>query len=307
MSALISPMYDWRGRPPRRHDDITISAIRVAFVLSLLLHAAALVTLLPHLKLLTPSDAVDGDVGSPLAVKLETKVAGAPGSMPQSPPPAPEPVVPKRAPERSPPPATASLRPPSRTPAMTTPQRTPDAPALPVTPQPTPAPPQATGVPDLAAYIEARRRERGEQAQPEASNPPAPEDDNDRKNRIIAANIGTNVRPSFGRDPKNGGGVFQIKTLEYSYAEFYFFGWNKDISRNSKQVIEVRKGDNPDIRLAVVRKMIGIVREHETGDFLWESNRLGRQLTLSARQKDTAELESFLMKEFNFDTASNAR
>jgi hypothetical protein len=41
-----------------------------------------------------------------------------------------------------------------------------------------------------------------------------------------------------------------------------------------------------------------IVREYETGDFLWESPRLGRQLTLSARQKDNAELEAFLMQEF---------
>ena len=100
-----------------------------------------------------------------------------------------------------------------------------------------------------------------------------------------------NGRPTFGKDPKNGGGIFQIKTLEYSYAEFYFFGWNKDISRNSKQVIEVRKGENGDIRIAVVRKMIGIIREHETGEFLWESHRLGRQLTLSARARDNAELE----------------
>ena len=62
-----------------------------------------------------------------------------------------------------------------------------------------------------------------------------------------------------------------------------FFGWNKDISRNAKQLIEVRRGENSDIRIAVIRRMIAIVREHETGDFIWESPRLGRQLTLSAR------------------------
>ena len=295
-------MYDWRGRPPRRHDDIRISAFKVAVVLSLLIHAAALISFLPHLKLLTPSDAVEGDAGSPLAVKLVNKQIGPSGSVPQSPPPpAPEPVVPRRAPEHSLPPPTASLQPPARSPVMVSPQRTPDAPALPATPQVTPSPQPAFT--DLAAYVEARRRERGETpSQPAASNTPKSDDESDRKNRIIAANIGTNVRPTFGKDPKNGGGVFQMKTLEYDFAEFYFFGWNKDISRNSRQVIEVRKGDNADIRLAVVRKMIGIVREHETGDFLWESNRLGRQLTLSARQKDQSELETFLMKEFYFDT-----
>ncbi|MDB5863019.1 MAG: hypothetical protein JWO70_825, partial [Betaproteobacteria bacterium] len=62
--------------------------------------------------------------------------------------------------------------------------------------------------------------------------------------------------------------------------------------------IEVRKGSNSDIRIAVVRRMIGIIRDHEQGDFVWESRRLGRNVDLSARQRDTAALEAFLMKEF---------
>jgi hypothetical protein len=48
--------------------------------------------------------------------------------------------------------------------------------------------------------------------------------------------------------------------------------------------------------------MIAIIREHETENFLWESHRLGRQLTLSARARDTSELEAFMMQEFFFDT-----
>ncbi len=47
--------------------------------------------------------------------------------------------------------------------------------------------------------------------------------------------------------------------------------------------------------------MIGIIREHESGEFLWESHRLGRQLTLSARARDNAELEAFMMQEFFYD------
>jgi hypothetical protein len=127
------------------------------------------------------------------------------------------------------------------------------------------------------------------------------EDENARKNRIIAANLGLGGRQTFGAQAKNGGGVFQIKTKEYDYAEFYFFGWNRDIGRNAKQLIEVRKGDNADIRIAIVRKMIGIVREYESTDFQWESHRLGRVLTLSARARDNAELESFMMQEFFYD------
>ena len=72
----------------------------------------------------------------------------------------------------------------------------------------------------------------------------------------------------------------------------------------SKQVIEVRKGDNPDIRIAVIRRMIVIIREHETEDFSWESHRLGREVRLSARASDTAGLEAFMMREFDFDTGN---
>ena len=182
---------------------------------------------------------------------------------------------------------------------MTAPRQAPDAPAL------APAPPQPAPATDLAAYVEARRRERGDapSSSPQSSSTSkAASDENERQNRIIAANIGLNGRPTFGKDPKNGGGVFQIKTMEYSYAEFYFFGWNKDISRNSKQVIEVRKGNNADIQIAIVRRMIEIIREHETEDFLWESHRMGRQVTLSARARDTAGLESFMLQEFFYDT-----
>ena len=102
-------------------------------------------------------------------------------------------------------------------------------------------------------------------------------------------------------DRRTAAACSRSRRSEYDYAEFYFFGWNKDISRNAKQLIEVRKGDNADIRIAIVRKMIGIVREYETGDFLWESHRLGRQLTLSARARDNTELESFMMQEFFYD------
>ncbi|MEO8344787.1 MAG: hypothetical protein ABI607_03745 [Betaproteobacteria bacterium] len=294
-------MTDWRSRPARRYDDVTISAIRVAFVLSLLVHAAALWTYLPHMKLLSPSDAEQGEAGSPLAVKLANPQPPA-GSMPSSPSP-PEQVAALRPRAPRTPPPRAAPRPPATPPVMSIPRQSPAAPSMPTTP-PLPAPaPQPVPETDMAAYIESRRRARGEQssaASESSSNAKAAEDE--RQNKIIAANLGTNARPSFGRDARNGGGVFQIKTEEYDYAEFWFFGWNKDISRNSKQVIEVRKGENANIQIAVVRRMIAIIREHETGDFLWESHRLGRQLTLSARARDTSELEAFMMQEFFYDT-----
>ena len=296
-------MSDWSIASARRHDDITVPAIRVAFVLSLLIHGIALWTWLPRMRLLTPSDTEQGEVGNPLAVKLMPPQIP-PGAMPASPPP--EPLVAQQSPTRSVPPPKASAHPPpSAPPVLALPRDSRDMMPQRVTPSDAaPSPPTPTGEPDLSSYIEARRRARGESEPAEPASPstaPSTENDNDRMNRIIAANIGLNAKPSFGQDPKNGGGLFQIKSMEFSEAEFYFFGWDKDISRNAKQLIEVRRGDNPDIRIAVIRRMIAIVREHETGDFLWESPRLGRQLTLSARQKDNAELEAFLMQEFFSD------
>ena len=106
-----------------------------------------------------------------------------------------------------------------------------------------------------------------------------------------------NRTPTYGPERK-GGGIFQLERVGYTSAEFTFFGWNKDIRRRAKQTIEVQIGANPDIRIAVVRRMIVIIREHETEDFVWVSPRLGREVTLSARLRDNAGLEDFLMQEF---------
>ncbi|HEY9447168.1 MAG TPA: hypothetical protein VIQ62_08855 [Burkholderiales bacterium] len=169
-------------------------------------------------------------------------------------------------------------------------------------PEPAPQPRAPAGA-DLSSYIEARRRARPEPATPALPFPsatpstPPEEDANARANRLAAANIGTNRTPTFG-EPARGGGIFSIRHVAYDYAEFTFYGWNRDIRRNTAQLIEVRKGNDSDIRIAVVRKMIAIIREHEQGDFLWESQRLGRTITLSARAKDNAALEEFMLHEF---------
>jgi hypothetical protein len=179
----------------------------------------------------------------------------------------------------------------------------PDAPSPPAVTVPAKPAPPAPG-PDLSSYIEAQRRARAAAEAPaplpsanQASPAPA-EDAAARGDRAIAANLGLNRAPTFGADPRSGGGIFQIQRLGYSDAEFLFYGWNKDIRRNTTQLIEVRKGDASDIRIAVIRRMIAIIREHEQEDFLWESPRLGRNITLSARQRDNAGLEEFMMREF---------
>ena len=59
----------------------------------------------------------------------------------------------------------------------------------------------------------------------------------------------------------------------------------------------MRKGENPTIDIAIVRRMIAIIRETQKGDFTWRSDRSGRDVTLSARPEDNERLENFLMQE----------
>jgi hypothetical protein len=234
---------------------------------------------LPKLRLPSPDESKLGEGNGSLVVRL-------------APPPSPlrSPGLPAQPPStaarpRPAPPVIAFNRPPNiQSPPPTVPADT------------APARPPVDG--DLSSYIEARRRARAQSEPDSAANAGPVEDDMARRNRIVSANLGAQRAQTFGYDPTQGGGVFQIERMGYDYAEFTFFGWNKEIRRNTKQLIEVRKGSNSDIRIAVIRRMISIIREYEQEDFLWESYRLGRSLTLSARARDNAGLEEFMMREF---------
>ncbi len=94
------------------------------------------------------------------------------------------------------------------------------------------------------------------------------------------------------------GGIFDLRHTGQTEAEFVFNGWNRDFQRKLGKTYEVRIGTNPDIRIAVIRQMIQIIREQKPGDFEWYSYRLKKATVMSARPKDQQELELFLMKEF---------
>jgi hypothetical protein len=296
----------------------------IVLVLSVVVHVVALFFVPPLNLALRPA----GDPDSPLAVELRPSPPApkAPASVPKpsaippaavAPPAAPARRVPapKAAPPAKPPPrpapaATPAAREPSPRPA--TPSEPSPAPIIASTkPGPELTPPMVqpqASVPeraapsrggDLSSYIEGRRRARDAPPSADTSwrlQAAQPAEDAQR-DRIAAANLGVGQVPAFGRR-KEGGGLFQITRLHYSNAEFVFFGWNKDIRRNTQQTVEVRKGEHSDIRIAVVRRMISIIREHETGEFLWVSDRLGRNVMLSARPADNAGLEDFLWQEF---------
>jgi hypothetical protein len=272
-------MSDWPGSPRRRDDAITIPMIWVAHALSLIFHILALWVLLPHLDLTAKT--VRGDPRERLNVNL------APSA---SPPPAAS-----TAPQRE---TRTAARPAPAPPVIALDRAMPDL--RPVSPvDASPRPPAEN---DLASFIEARRRARAESSpspfRGRAPDVPPVEDENARSERIVAANLDSKRVASFGNDPDRGGGVFVIQQLRLDRAEFVFYGWNKDIRRSTLQPIEVRRENHSSIHIAVVRRMIEIIREKEKGDFTWESKRLGRVITRSARLEDNAELEAFLLRDF---------
>jgi outer membrane biosynthesis protein TonB len=274
----------------------------VAIGLSLAIHGAVLWEWLPDLRPLAIDLGQSPKGDAPLTAQLVTKprepLADPAIVAPQQPPPAPAPRAAAPLPKPRPPVLLAE-----RTPAP--PMISPEVPAVPVPiPEPPPAepvaptpatPPVTETHPDLSSYIAAKRRARGE---PESGLPSPADTENARRNQIVAANLASINTPTFGAEQRNSGGMFQITQLNADSAEFTFFGWNKDIKRRASQRIDVRRGDNGDIRIAVIRKMIAIIREYEQEDFTWRSNRLGRDVTLSARARDNEGLEQFMMREF---------
>ena len=94
------------------------------------------------------------------------------------------------------------------------------------------------------------------------------------------------------------GGIFEILYKGTSTAQYAFNGWRPDTHRQWREVIEVNAPAGGDIELAIVRSMVGLIRTHYTGDFRWESRRLGKVVVLSARLEDNGYLEEFLMREF---------
>lgn len=116
-------------------------------------------------------------------------------------------------------------------------------------------------------------------------------------NDIAMANINRNLQ-TMSRQRDGVSGVFQILSKGIRSAEFSFRGWTTDERSNWREVYAVDAGLHGDIELAIVRKMIELIRTHYQGDFNWESHRLGRVIVLSARMEDNAELEAFLIREF---------
>jgi hypothetical protein len=144
----------------------------------------------------------------------------------------------------------------------------------------------------MQAFIEARRKARG--AAP-PSDTPAGQDDNARAMNNALRNIASvNARSN---DPNDTGGVFSVTNQTFSSATLKFRGWNPNFKRRWLTQVTVELGGERDIETAIVKKMIELIRKEKTGDFEWDSHRLNRVVTLSARPQDTEALQAFLYKE----------
>ncbi len=163
-------------------------------------------------------------------------------------------------------------------------------------PEPVPQPTSPAPLPgeDMQAYIrrqkEAKLAKKGlsKQDVEEVLASSNPQSEGDRRDAKIKENLnldGTN-------------GIFSIRNLSARDAQFSFKGWKNNVNTARLEVIDVRAPDGVDIKKAVIRKMITIIRREYDGDFKWDSRRLHRVITLSARQQDTRTLEDFMMLEF---------
>ena len=218
----------------------------------------------------------------PLVVRLSP--AAKPSPLIASPMAPPQTVAPQR--PRTPPPPTMMTVP------RITPQAAPLLPEPPVALAP-PRPPETTPATptDFMSMVNANRERRAaaEAAAGGRGREPSADD-------IAMANINRNAQTLRPRDGTSG--VFQILSKGHRAAQFSFRGWTGDASNSRREVIDVDAGLNGNIELAIVRRMIALIRTHYQGNFNWDSHRLGRVVALSARVEDTAGLEEFMMREF---------
>jgi len=278
----------WLDDDRYRHEAVTVRTIWLTIALSLLVHLSAFLWL-PQLRMLP----LEGEEPGLASDRLQVRLAAIPTPAPAPAPEPPRAIVATPAPKPPPPRAAIRTPPPVLTaPIAAAPAIAPPPPTPPTTPVPAAPQARAPMESDLWSYIQARRRERGEQPMPPIDREAA------EHNANLAANLPAAATGIATRDANRGGGIFEIKRMDYDDAAFEFFGWNNEMGRKTPQLIEVRRGDNSDMRIAVVRKMIAIIREYSKDDFVWRSPRYENGVTLSARVSDNAALENFLMHDF---------
>jgi hypothetical protein len=226
-----------------------------------------------------------GAVNEPLTVRLnhvaqpETQVAEAPPPKPQ---PRPTPRRPAPAPH-----------------ILAVPTPNPTTPPIAVAPPSTPVPPRDNAPVDMMAMVNsARARRRAMDAAAARDNAAAAASDRGDPAPGDATGSALNRNLASLNNRQEGvSGIFTLLSMGSRTSSFAFRGWTASERNSTRQVYEVDAGDLGDVKLATIRRMIQLIRTHYSGDFNWESHRLGHSVVMSARPVDNAELEAFLMKE----------
>ena len=161
-----------------------------------------------------------------------------------------------------------------------------------------PSPQQAPATPadaptDMASYI-AQQRAKRDASEADAAHQNA---------AAMAAEQGPSEEAKRDARIKNNfnngtNGIFEIINLTSNSASFSFLGWTSSVSNARREFFDVEAKSGQDVRLVMIQRMIALIRVHYQGDFDWQSQRLGRTISKSARLEDNAELEEFLMQEF---------
>jgi hypothetical protein len=253
----------------------------IAIIFSLLVHGLLLIVMLPK---------IDFDnAASPQPTALEVSLA--PPTPPKVEIPEPTPVKPEPEVKKSPPKVI------TRKPSKNTKPSTFSVPDVIATKQPTPEPTPPKEVKpndaptDMASYVKAQQAKRNAmeadaaRQNAEAVAREVGPSENEKRNQRISKNLGDGA-----------GGMFSSPNISGTHATFSFNGWT-GLSNQRQEFFEVEAKPNQDIRLLIIKRMIRVIREKKSGDFPWESQRLGREIIKSARLEDNAELEEFLMME----------
>jgi len=279
----------WMRKDTSYDEDKARNWFLICVVVSILLHIG--VMLIPVVQKMGATSASSAAVQGPLTVHLSNP-------SPRTPPPKSEPA------KETPPP-------PPKTPVLATHPRTPTKPSFVVPLQPEKPVPQLRPVPqqaqpdDMMARLNARREQReSEEAQAAQQNAEAAAASNGpTTDQIIAANL--NRTKHAAND--GTGGVFQITSVGVREGSFRFNGWNP-ARDNWHESYTVDAGEGGDVKLAIVKKVIEVIRKYKKGDFEFESHRLGRMVPMSARPQDNDRLENFLLMElFNEDAPASRK
>lgn len=270
--------------------------IAVFVALSLLIHGLLFLALVHEQRQDAPRA---GTSRAPIAVRL-LPAAPEPGAAPAPP----APPVASAAPQPRPTPKAARTARPRSTPkiARSAPahpkiaRREAPAPARPDVEKSAPQQEASRAAPppmDMMSMLEAARARRRAAMDGEAAPGGAPAADN-----VALANINRDLQRYGGARGGTGNVYVRLTHTGVRTAQFQIRGFNPVSGDRWRQTIDVDAGPDGDVQQATVQKMIEWIRAHYSGDFNWESHRLDRVFTLSARPRDNAELQAFLMQEF---------